>query len=175
MPYSCGICGKTFTFQQSYHKHLLYHSDDKPHICSTCNRAFKELSTLHNHERIHSGEKPFKCETCDKCFRQRVSYLVHKRIHTGAMPYKCTACDKSFRYKVSQRTHKCPAQPPGMVVRQTGDLLQKLLQNSSQNNLLIPEEELEQKQTISIPDEISLDDLLQVDFILFYILFYLII
>ncbi|GAB0099202.1 zinc finger protein 628 [Sergentomyia squamirostris] len=131
MPYSCTICGKTFTFQQSYHKHLLYHSDEKPHSCSTCGRAFKELSTLHNHERIHSGEKPFSCETCGKSFRQRVSYLVHRRIHTGAMPYKCTACAKSFRYKVSQRTHKCPSQPPGLVVRQSGDLLQKLLQNTS--------------------------------------------
>lgn len=66
MPYACTICGKTFTFQQSYHKHLLYHSDEKPHVCATCGRAFKELSTLHNHERIHSGEKPFKCETCGK-------------------------------------------------------------------------------------------------------------
>lgn len=66
-----------------------------------------------------------------KCFRQRVSYLVHRRIHTNTQPYKCTACDKSFRYKVSQRTHKCPAQPPGTVIRQTGDLLQKLLQSSS--------------------------------------------
>ncbi|XP_058454646.1 zinc finger protein ZFP2 isoform X2 [Malaya genurostris] len=131
MPYSCQICGKSFTFQQSYHKHLLYHSDEKPHVCSVCGRAFKELSTLHNHERIHSGEKPFSCETCGKCFRQRVSYLVHRRIHTNTQPYKCTACDKSFRYKVSQRTHKCPAQPPGTVVRQTGDLLQKLLQSSA--------------------------------------------
>ncbi|XP_059620894.1 zinc finger protein 182 [Phlebotomus argentipes] len=131
MPYSCTICGKAFTFQQSYHKHLLYHSDEKPHVCSTCGRAFKELSTLHNHERIHSGEKPFSCETCGKSFRQRVSCLVHRRIHTGAMPYKCTACAKSFRYKVSQRTHKCPAQPPGTVIRQSGDLLQKLLQNSA--------------------------------------------
>lgn len=66
MPYTCDLCGKTFTFQQSYHKHLLYHNDDKPHVCNTCGRAFKELSTLHNHERIHSGEKPFKCETCGK-------------------------------------------------------------------------------------------------------------
>lgn len=131
MPYSCNICGKTFTFQQSYHKHLLYHSDEKPHVCPTCGRAFKELSTLHNHERIHSGEKPFKCETCGKCFRQRVSYLVHRRIHTGVMPYRCTACGKSFRYKVSQRTHKCTAQPPGTVIRQTGDLLQRLLQSAA--------------------------------------------
>lgn len=50
------------------------------------------------------------------------------------MPYKCTACDKSFRYKVSQRTHKCLAQPPGTVVRQTGDLLQKLIQSVSLGN-----------------------------------------
>lgn len=47
------------------------------------------------------------------------------------MPYKCTACEKSFRYKVSQRTHKCLAQPPGTVIRQTGDLLQKLIQSVS--------------------------------------------
>ncbi|XP_046735305.1 zinc finger protein 624-like [Diprion similis] len=130
MPYKCNICDKTFTFQQSYHKHRLYHKDDKPHTCTTCGRSFKELSTLHNHERIHTGEKPFACETCGKCFRQRVSYLVHRRIHTGVMPYKCTACGKCFRYKVSQRTHKCTAQPPGMVVRQSSDLVQRLLQVS---------------------------------------------
>ncbi|MCP6484492.1 hypothetical protein NL492_27175, partial [Klebsiella pneumoniae] len=36
---------------------------------------------------------------------------------------------------VSQRTHKCPIQPPGNVVRQSGNLLQKLLQNSSEQSL----------------------------------------
>ncbi|XP_059049265.1 zinc finger protein ZFP2 isoform X2 [Achroia grisella] len=125
-PYACTQCNKTFTFQQSYHKHLLYHNDEKPHTCNYCGRSFKELSTLHNHQRIHTGEKPFSCETCGKSFRQRVSYLVHRRIHTGVMPYKCTACEKSFRYKVSQRTHKCPSKPPGVVVRQVGNLVEKL-------------------------------------------------
>lgn len=49
------------------------------------------------------------------------------------MPYKCTSCDKRFRYKVSQRTHKCKAQPPGAVVRQFGDLVQRLLLQHTQN------------------------------------------
>lgn len=60
----CTVCNKSFTFQQSYHKHLLYHNDDKPYSCCDCGRAFKELSTLHNHQRIHTGEKPFSCEHC---------------------------------------------------------------------------------------------------------------
>ena len=77
-PYCCGTCGKSFTFQQSYHKHMLYHTDEKPYTCAQCGRSFKELSTLQNHERIHSGERPFACETCGKSFRQRVSYLVHR-------------------------------------------------------------------------------------------------
>ncbi len=40
-PYQCGECGRSFTFQQSYHKHLLYHTDEKPYCCSQCGRAFK--------------------------------------------------------------------------------------------------------------------------------------
>ncbi|XP_022823768.1 zinc finger protein 665 isoform X2 [Spodoptera litura] len=144
-PYACAQCNKTFTFQQSYHKHLLYHNDEKPHTCTYCGRAFKELSTLHNHQRIHTGEKPFSCETCGKCFRQRVSYLVHRRIHTGVMPYKCTACQKSFRYKVSQRTHKCQAQPPGTVVRQAGELVEKLKQKHIE-----PDAEITDKQVTAI-------------------------
>ncbi|CAH1643333.1 unnamed protein product [Spodoptera littoralis] len=151
-PYACAQCNKTFTFQQSYHKHLLYHNDEKPHTCTYCGRAFKELSTLHNHQRIHTGEKPFSCETCGKCFRQRVSYLVHRRIHTGVMPYKCTACQKSFRYKVSQRTHKCQAQPPGTVVRQAGELVEKLKQKHIEPDVKITDKQVTAIENLTYTD-----------------------
>ncbi|KAB7502440.1 Zinc finger protein [Armadillidium nasatum] len=74
-PYSCEECGKTFAFQQSYHKHVFYHTDEKPHICPHCNRAFKEMSTLHNHVRIHTGEKPFACSTCGMVITRVVNVL----------------------------------------------------------------------------------------------------
>ncbi|KAJ1528773.1 hypothetical protein ONE63_007158 [Megalurothrips usitatus] len=81
MPYTCAICNKSFTFQQSYHKHLLYHSDEKPHSCNECGRAFKELSTLHNHQRIHTGEKPWACETCGQCYIGVCDMLVYACIN----------------------------------------------------------------------------------------------
>lgn len=52
--------------------------------------------------------------------------MVHQRIHNGSLPYKCTECGKCFRYKVSQRSHKCS----GVLVKQPGELIQKLMQNS---------------------------------------------
>lgn len=82
------------------------------------------------------------------------------------MPYCCTACNKSFRYKVSQRTHKCTAQPPGTVIRQTGDLLQRLLNNAAISSMInnIPHTKPENVQSlveVSPDDTItkSLDDL----------------
>lgn len=78
------------------------------------------------------------------------------------MPYCCTACNKTFRYKVSQRTHKCTAQPPGTVIRQPGDLLQKLLNNVALNLNTQPKDETHVEQTICTTEDSiskSLDDL----------------
>ncbi|CAG0889230.1 unnamed protein product [Darwinula stevensoni] len=112
-PYRCEICSRGFTFQQSYHKHRLYHSEERPHRCDQCPKAFREISTLHNHKRIHTGEKPYSCEDCGKRFRQRVGYIVHRRIHTNERPYQCTACGRHFRYKVTLHSHKCLAVSKG--------------------------------------------------------------
>lgn len=66
------------------------------------------------------------------------------------MPYKCTSCDKRFRYKVSQRTHKCKAQPPGAVVRQFGDLVQRLLLQQTQNGHILHENKNETIENLEI-------------------------
>ncbi|KAL1395035.1 hypothetical protein pipiens_002929 [Culex pipiens pipiens] len=161
--------------QSVFHEIPIRPLEEKPPLtfqCTMCPKVFKMKGSLKIHMRVVHLGCPKKAATVTtngssavppsdpppaypstdvvhwKCFRQRVSYLVHRRIHTNTQPYKCTACEKSFRYKVSQRTHKCPAQPPGTVIRQTGDLLQKLLQSSA---ILPTLQEQQQPSTASPP------------------------
>lgn len=81
-------------------------------------------------------------------------------------------CGKGFRYKVSQRSHKCS----GVLVKQPGELIQKLMQSSS---ILLPttftsttvsNEITNTNDTINISNQIQhethelcLDDLLKDD------------
>lgn len=75
--------------------------------------------------------------------------MVHQRIHNGSLPYKCTECGKCFRYKVSQRSHKCS----GVLVKQPGELIQKLMQNS----LILPQSTVATATTTSTATEATTD------------------
>ena len=75
--------------------------------------------------------------------------MVHQRIHNGSLPYKCTECGKCFRYKVSQRSHKCS----GVLVKQPGELIQKLMQNS----LILPQSTMATATTVSTATEATTD------------------
>lgn len=83
-------------------------------------------------------------------------------------------CGKGFRYKVSQRSHKCS----GVLVKQPGELIQKLMQNSSILTSTITSSSMSvasetatntndsisiSNQTLHESHDFCLDDLLKVD------------
>lgn len=55
-------------------------------------------------------------------------------------------------FQVSQRTHKCQAQPPGTVVRQTGELVEKLKQKHSEPNTKTSDKQITKAEKLNYTD-----------------------
>ncbi|XP_036270454.1 zinc finger and BTB domain-containing protein 24 isoform X9 [Pipistrellus kuhlii] len=56
-PYSCGICGKSFSDSSAKRRHCILHTGKKPFSCPECNLQFARLDNLKAHLKIHSKEK----------------------------------------------------------------------------------------------------------------------
>lgn len=95
-------------------------------------------------------------QSCDCC---RLASIVDKdrsQVHKKGL-FPCSwgikmADDDLFTYillnfKVSQRTHKCQAQPPGMVIRQSGELVEKLKKKLPDNIATQSVEDIESNRT----------------------------
>lgn len=98
-PFTCNTCGKTFTMQVVYLKHVKRH--ESLFLCNVCGKTFASKQCLKRHVRIHTGEKPYLCQFCNTYFRTSAHLVEHVRIHTGDRPYACETCGKSF----ARRTH----------------------------------------------------------------------
>jgi hypothetical protein len=88
------------------------------------------------HSRIHTGALPYKCS--GPCTPSELLYFPSYydgnqqsgAVYLMSFSLFCLCnpeCGKGFRYKVSQRSHKCS----GVLVKQPGELIQKLMQKSS--------------------------------------------
>ena len=50
-PYSCDVCGASFTCNRNLVKHRLIHSEERNKICPFCSKGFKQEATLYRHKK----------------------------------------------------------------------------------------------------------------------------
>ncbi|XP_028440169.1 gastrula zinc finger protein 5-1-like isoform X1 [Perca flavescens] len=104
-PFSCSVCGKSYTLKSSLKSHMRLHSEGKVFTCSICRTSFCETGSLISHMRIHTGEKPFSCSVCGIRFAQKGNLKQHLTVHTGEKSFSCSVCNKRFARRSTLRRH----------------------------------------------------------------------
>ena len=103
-PYVCNICGKQCD-SKGFRRHILSHSQDRPHMCPECGDSFAQNSALQRHIMSHTGEKPFICEICGEGFKVNYHLKRHYMVHTGLRPYSCQDCGEKFSRNSHLKRH----------------------------------------------------------------------
>lgn len=80
-PYKCTWpgCNKEFKHPQSFTRHQILHTGQKPYVCEICNRGFADNSNLGRHVKIHAIDSVFDCNECTRQFQSYKSLVVHKK------------------------------------------------------------------------------------------------
>lgn len=92
----CDECGRDFSSEIDYDKHMLFHADPNMHKykCDNCGFTYQSSAALKKHHFTHASweERPFQCHICKTRFIEKSVLKVHMRRHTGEKPYKCEKC-----------------------------------------------------------------------------------
>ncbi|KXJ83924.1 hypothetical protein RP20_CCG026951 [Aedes albopictus] len=121
---SCNICHKTFTATSSLERHMLLHTNEKPHVCPKCGISFRRALLLRHHMQMeHEGRNPHVCAECQEQFKNYHQLYIHKQVVHLKKPYgggtkqrkyhlDCKLC-KSSHSKTSDLERHIKSDHPG--------------------------------------------------------------
>uniref|UniRef100_A0A672F8F0 C2H2-type domain-containing protein n=1 Tax=Salarias fasciatus TaxID=181472 RepID=A0A672F8F0_SALFA len=106
----CETCGRSFSCQGYFKKHLRTHTEKQAECENLLSVQTSGETVSHKHRLCQEVEtatdEKIICETCGKSFSTRSNFLVHMRIHTGEKPYSCETCGRHFRRLTDLRSHR---------------------------------------------------------------------